>query len=510
MAERFFRLKKLRSEAVELWNDRPRFSQDPLSRLQKFLHFCILLWRSFTKNRCPVRASALAYASLLALIPVLAVAMSVTSSFLKKEGEQRIDEFIERFVASMTPPGVLTSGTNKVPVGTLVDTNAVALKTAVEESVPPGTSAVITQNGAVATNAPSEDSSAVRARKEVSRKINEFIQNTRSGTLGVTGGILLVFAAIGVLTRIEDTMNDIWGVARGRNWFIRVVLYWGVLTLVPLCLAGALGLATGPHLEGPKRLLNAMPFIGTVTFRVLPIVLLCLTFAAFYMLIPNTKVRWDAALIGGITAGLLLHLNNSLSVLYVSRVVSNSRIYGGLALVPVFMIGLYIFWLILLFGAQVAYAYQNRTTYMEQRQVESVNQRGREFVALRLMTAIGMRFLSGQPPQSTAESGKELSIPTRLIQQTMQTLCAANLVVETTGSEPGYLPARPLEAITCHDILLAMRAAQGQELAARDEPSHNEVYGEYNRIQEAERKVAGSVTLLALATRAAGGKLIAH
>jgi hypothetical protein len=71
-----------------------------------------------------------------------------------------------------------------------------------------------------------------------------------------------------------------------------------------------------------------------------------------------------------------------------------------------------------------------------------------------------------------------------------------------SGSECAYVPARLMETITCHDILLAMRASQGQELATRDEPTRSEVYGEFQRIQEAERKAAGSVTMLALAHRA--------
>ena len=68
-------------------------------------------------------------------------------------------------------------------------------------------------------------------------------------------------------------------------------------------------------------------------------VVLCLTFAVFYALMPNTKVHWQAALAGGLAGGILFHLNNVVSVLYVSRVVSNSKIYGSLGLVPVFMIG---------------------------------------------------------------------------------------------------------------------------------------------------------------------------
>jgi hypothetical protein len=89
----------------------------------------------------------------------------------------------------------------------------------------------------------------------------------------------------------------------------------------------------------------------------------------------------------------------------------------------------------------------------------------------------------------------------------MQTLAAARLVVET--AETGYLPSRPMQTISCHDILLAMRSSQGQELATRDEPTRHEVYGEYQRIEEAERHAASSVTMLALANRAQALRQIA-
>jgi len=251
-----------------------------------------------------------------------------------------------------------------------------------------------------------------------------------------------------------------------------------------------------------RLLIDSMPFIGTFVFRLLPVAVLCLTFTVFYILIPNAKVQWQAAAAGGFVAGLLLHLNSAFSVLYVSRVAANSRLYGSLGLVPVFMIGLYFAWLIMLFGAQVAYAYQNRATYLEEKQVENINQRGREFVALRLLTYVGQRFIKGMPPPTIVELSENLAIPTRLIRQVMQTLAAARLAVETSIGETAYLPARPLENITCHDVLVAMRATQGQELATREEPSRAEVLGEFCRIQEAERQAAASVTLLRLVQRA--------
>ena len=482
----------------ELWDESALRSQTELGRLQKCVHFCLMVCRSFSKNRCPARASALAYGTLLALIPMLAVVVGVTSSFLKKEGEDQIDAFIVKMVNSVMPGA--SSGTNAPHAGE-VEAPVAQSDSSATNSPSLSTNGVA---GALSRLVPSlaQQERAVEARKDISREIHHFIQNTRSGALGVTGSVLLIFVGISMLSRIEDTFNDIWGAARGRTWFMRVMLYWGVITLAPLLLAVAGGLASGSLLKGTHKVLHGIPVIGPLGFHLLPVLVLCLTFALLYILIPNTWVCWRSALFGGLVGAVLFHVNNLLSVFYVSRVVSNSKIYGSLGLVPVFMIGLYLGWLILLFGAQVAYAYQNRATYIEEKQTENINQRGREFIALRLMTCIGQKFLQGSPPPDIVDLSTELSIPTRLVQQVTRTLTAGRLVVETAGVEAAYVPARPLDQITCYDILLAMRTARGQELATRDEPSRVEVFGEFQRIAEAERQAASSVTMLALAGRA--------
>lgn len=510
MARKPSRFHRVREAAQGLWDESVFRSQTRLSKTHRFAHFWIMVWKSFTRNRCPAHASALAYGTLLALIPMLAVVMSITSSLLKHEGEDRIDQFIAKLVASVTPPATLnTNSPPPLPPVTADHSKApapesLAAETTNTAAAPPVSPTTVTNHEAysAARSAPAPEDESVRARKEVARRIHQFIRNTRSGTLGLTGSVLLIFVAISMLTRIETTFNDIWGVAQGRSWFMRVMLYWSVLTLAPVLLVAALGLASSSHLAGVKTLVGTIPHVPGLVSQSLPLVFLCLTFAAFYMLMPNTKVLWSAALAGGAATGILLHLNNLASVFYVSRVVSNSKIYGGLGLVPVFMIGMYFFWWILLFGGQVAYAWQNRRAYLEEKQIENINQRGREFVALRLMAWIGQTFARGQPPPAVAAMADALAIPSRLVQQVLQTLAAARLVVEANGAEAAYVPARPLESITCHDILLAMRAGQGQELATRDEPARTEVYGEFHRIEEAERQAASSVTLLALVKRA--------
>jgi membrane protein len=528
------RFQSLLTTAKALWDESFFRSRGEPTRFYRFIHFWVLVAKSFSRNRCPVRASALAYATLLALIPILAVVVSISSALLKGESEERIDQFIESFVASVTPPAMVTNrvhvarnsfaNTNNsaAPISSeetneansiLIQTNAAQIaintSTATNNSAITTTNATANGNGNAALAALAHDEKTVAARKVISRKIKGFIQTTRSGTLGVTGTVVLIFVAISMLSRIENTFNDIWGVECGRGWFTRVTLYWTILALAPVLLIVALGLTTSAHLVRVKEFVAHTPVFGGFIFHLLPVIILCFFLALFYKVMTNTKVRWGAALIGGLAAGILWHLNNMMSVFYVSRVVTNSKIYGSLFMLPVFMVGLYFLWLILLFGAQVAYAFQNRAAYLQEKLTETVNQRGREFIALRLLTCVGQRFQRGMPPANIDEISAELGVPSRLAQQVLQTLVAAHLVLELSGEERAYAPARPLQNITAHHVLMAMRATQGQELMTRDEPVRAEVYGEFARIQQAEKQVASSVTMLALVNRAQASVAIA-
>jgi membrane protein len=469
-----------------------------LSRLERFAHFCALVIRSFVRNRCLVRASALSYTTLLALIPLLAVAISITSSLLKSEGEEKIYQAIDKLVSMVMPPATLNNNGAAVSINLSPDLSVALTPT---NSEPAATNLIAGSAGETNTLEELPDARVVSAQKEAARRIHEFVQNTRSGTLGTTGMILLIIAAISLLTRIEETFNDIWGVTRGRNRLRQVELYCTTIILGPLLLVVAVGLTGGGRFQTVKHFIEQTPLIGGFIFQFLPFLVLWLAFALVYLLVPNTKIRFSAALAGGMVGGSLWYLNNLFGSLYVSRVVTNSKIYGSLGLVPVFMIGLYFSWAILLFGAQVAYAFQNRQAYLQDKLVENVNQRGREFIALRLMTCIGQRFQRCLPPVTIQEISAELGIPSRLAQQVLRTLLTARLVTETTGAEPAYAPARPLDSMNAHHILQAMRAGGGQELLLRDEPARTEVYGEFARIEEAERQAAASVTMLALVNR---------
>ena len=114
-------------------------AESELSRLERFAHLWALVIRSFVHNRCPVRAAALSYTTLLALIPLLAVVISVTSGLLKNEGEEKIYQAVDKLVSNVMPPATLNTNDQKVsldlgpgmsvaltPTNSITETNVVA------------------------------------------------------------------------------------------------------------------------------------------------------------------------------------------------------------------------------------------------------------------------------------------------------------------------------------------------------------------------------------------------
>ena len=551
-------IKKLQAEAHVLLDERGMAGVDEaqLHPFKKFVHFWVLVGKSFARNRCPVRASALAYTTLLALIPLLAVGLGVSTKLLQSSEDQKTD-LIQTLVDELAPQLGLASASEEEQAEVrravvekiqkslpalskqtgearrVAEVNRLAAEL-VAQLVPgeEATTGAKDQNqryrktvaGCILKNLPRLATSnlqrrerlegkvvddltklmlrASRGQDEASQKvvatIQSFIANVHSGALGLTGTVALVFVAIGLLSTIEATFNDIWGVPHGRNWFMRVIHYWAAITLGPLVVVLVMGLAVGSKFQVAQDFMEETPVIGGLIFKLIPFFVLCGSFMLLYQLMPNTKVHWKAALVGGMVASALWVANGNFNALFASRVVSASKIYGSLSAIPIFLFGLYLSWTILLFGAQVAYAYQNRRAYLQEKQAESVNQRGREFIALRMMTLVGQKFHRGEKPPSANEIAEALSVSSRLIGQLIEPLLQKNLVLEVATPEAAYCPARPLDRISFEDILHALRAGQGQEPATREEPARELVRGTYEEIRQAEHRVAQAVTLEAM------------
>jgi membrane protein len=449
------RFRKLYTAIYEFLTEKGIETQDESTstKLQRFAHFWLLAIKSFNRNKGPLRATALAYTTLFSLVPILAISVSVTTTILHEKGQSTTRELLE----------------------SLVDTAAPQLKLMPK---PPG-----------------QDKDV---RTEVVDRISGFIQNVQPATLGVPGMVGLILVAILLLTNIENTFNDVWGVTQGRSWFKRVVQYWATISLGPVVLTVVVVLVSKNFKSG-EQALSTIPYLGQM---IIPFVIVTCAFALFYKLMPNTEVHWNAAIVGGFVGGSLWLLLNIFNAFNMSRVVSMSTIYGSaLAILPIFLIGLYFSWLILLFGAQVSYAYQNRQVYLQEKKAESVSQKAREYVALRIMTLLAQRFQRHEPPPTILEIGTALAVPTRLVGLIMQPLLEEHLVLEVSGDEAAYVPARPIDTITCEDVICTLRIKNGRELPTREEPAREVVCTEFDRIRNAEQQVAEQVTLHDLVTK---------
>ncbi|MGZ5545468.1 MAG: YhjD/YihY/BrkB family envelope integrity protein, partial [Limisphaerales bacterium] len=335
----------------------------------------------------------------------------------------------------------------------------------------------------------------------VVQNILSYIDNINSGKLGATAAIALIFVGISLLSTIEATFNDMWGVTRGRPWSQRIVQYWAALSLGPLFLVSALALTTSTRFKKVNDFIAEWPLLGIVVFKLLPVLVLVIALTLFYKLMPNTRVLWMPALVGGLVGGTLLQANSLFSVIYVSKVVSYSKIYGSIGVIPIFLVGMYFSWLIVLFGSQVAYAYQNRLAYLQERAAETVNQQGREFVALRIMTYIAQKFDAGEKAATRTEMAKTLGVPNQVAIQVILPLVNSKLLVEVQGEETGYCPGRPIDKISLEDILCAMRAGSGRELATSDDAARAIVREQYERVLLSEMQIANAVSLKTIISR---------
>lgn len=441
---------------------------DPLSRPARFAHFWGLVGRFFWRNRCHVRASALAYTTLLALVPLLAVSLTVASLVFDARSDasrQKLAGMLERVVDQVAP----TLG--------------------------------LSDAGAASGTA---DPGALR-RAEIASRILDFVGNIHFGTIGVTAMVGLVFVAISLLRTIEAAFNDIWGAERGRGWFESVILYWAAITLGPVVLLVATTSGYLNALAGNgSGLLQKIPGAALLQAQLLPVLVVSMALGLLYKVMPNTRVQWPAAIMGGLVAGFLWWLNNRLGVFYNTRVITYSKIYGSLGAVPLFLLGLYFTWMIVLFGSQVGYVFQNRHAYLQERMAERVHHQAREFVALRFMAEIGRSFDRGLVSPSSEHLATSLAVPARLASQILHALAHANLVVETAGAEPGFKPARPLGKITVADILAALRTGQGSSLPTAADPTRPVVAAEFDAVRAAEATHAGRVTLADLVQRLPG------
>jgi membrane protein len=186
--------------------------------------------------------------------------------------------------------------------------------------------------------------------KQVLSYLNQFA--AKAGEMGWAGALALLVTALALILTIDRKLNDIWRVRESRPFAQRVLVYWAVLTLGPLLLAGSLSL-TSYALSASKGLVTSLPGALKFLLTTLQFVLMSVGMAALYRYVPNTRVRWSHALVGGFFVAIALELAKKLLSWYLSTVPTYSVVYGTFASVPILLVWIYLAWVIVLLGAVV-------------------------------------------------------------------------------------------------------------------------------------------------------------
>jgi membrane protein len=197
-----------------------------------------------------------------------------------------------------------------------------------------------------------------------------------------------------------------------------------------------------------------------VAGQALPFALLCAAFTCLYRFMPNTEVRLSSALVGGMAAALLWHLAGVAFAAFVAGSTRYTAIYSGFAGVMVFLIWLYVGWLIVLGGGQVAYFYQYPASY-----VAGLTRHGslfHEWAALAVLADITRRFLARQGPVRVAELAAATSVPVAPLQRIVDDLVSHGILLRAAEPE-GVALARPPEMVTVDEALAVVSDPAGRD-----------------------------------------------
>jgi membrane protein len=336
--------------------------------------------------------------------------------------------------------------------------------------------------------------------------IDSFIQNVNATAVGVIGGIALLYTSISLLMSIENVLNRIWGIKNPRTILRRLTVYWTFLTLSPILLAASLSMTGVVQSNFLYRWLNTnVPYFGTVTLVLTPYVVAWILFTLFYIFMPNTRVHPGAALIGALISGSAWEGMKTVYFWYNTHVVTNYKFYGSLGTIPVFLLWIYLSWIIVLFGAEVAFAAQHVNTYRREVGQVRLSAADRDRMALVIALEVVKPFVAGAKPPTGEDVALRLNSPVRIVNEILFELAAQGILRAVTlpdQKDAGYLPAKDPAVTTARDVVTAIRTF-GDHGALPDGQKSEVVYHLIDRAEAEAMGPLSSVTIRQLAERQA-------
>src|SRR5271170_1874612 len=333
------------------------------------------------------------------------------------------------------------------------------------------------------------------AASELTERVVQFASRVSSGVVGSLGLALLAWTLVGTIKKVEDSFNFVWHVEQPRSFARRLAEYTTLLIAGPVLLVGFVGLSHAALDSAPVQEVVRLPLLQRLRgtgISLAPYVMVTAFFTALYMMIPNTRVHWRAALTGALVGGVLWAAIGKMFTAFVVYSTRLTIVYAGFAFVVAALLWTYFGWLILLAGAQLSFYVQNPTYLrlgLQQLRLSSVEL---EQLALKLMYLIARTHVAGGRRWTVNRLATELGLPGIAVAQMASTLERAGLLIVTEWDE--LVPSRDIGRIGVYEILDIARRQSTGHVAPRHLPMPP-VDRLLASLEEARRHRCGDLTL---------------
>jgi membrane protein len=366
--------------------------------VRRFVRALVLVGRGFRGEAITLRASALTYLTLFALVPLLAVVYSVIDLV---SGEAQLHDRVQAYVNSQLGIG---------------------------------------------------------AGAAIAAALTTFTSKATVKTLGAIGFAVLLISVLSLLWNIESAFNHIYAVRKPRSPVQRLLKYWSFLTLGPIFLSLSVYVTWTISRMQDVHAVHNQPAHSELLHAIATLSSVAITYAGLaflYKVIPNARVRFRSAMLAAFVAGSAWEVAKFLFAWGSSRMVQVHRVYGSLAVLPITLMWIYISWYIALVGCRLCYALDASRKPEPHPAIQAAA--ARETFVTRLMVALAQLHRERGAPIRIQALVRELGVTARLLREGLSTLTAAGLAVE--AKQGGWLLSRDASRITLGQVRAAARAS---------------------------------------------------
>jgi len=395
------RNRSIRQIKTRLFDDFVDSELSELTQYKRWLHsglrIGVMVVRDFVQNLVKLQAMALAFETLLSLAPLLAVVFSLLKAF---GVHNRMEPALAEALAPLGEKG-----------------------------------------------------------QEITDHLIGFVDKMSASALGSVGLVTLFITVLSLMSTIEDSFNHVWRVKSPRRLARRFSDYLSAIVVGPVLVFAAVTITATLQNNAIVHALASLQAFGAVILfllRLIPYITLWGAFTFVYIFIPNTRVRLSSALVGGLVAALLWQTVGWGFAVFVTSSTRYYVIYSSFAILLLFLLWLHVGWMIVLLGAQVAYAHQYIHFYQREHDLLAQSTSGREKLALQLLVLIGRNFYQGLDPINVLELSNRMRLPAGVIKELLQMLTQTRVLI-SLADEESFVLGRDPQSISINEILDSVR-----------------------------------------------------